>query len=177
MKRMFDYSLYLVTDRALSRGRTTSDIVRAGRCRRRHLRAAAGEGLPDARIHRRSPSAEIHTATCRHPPYHQRPAGCGPGRRCRRRPSRAAGYGHRRCPSSCSVLKSSSVSRPSRLRMPSGPRPRGRIISASVRSLPRRRKRIRLLPLGLDGIQRIRSGSPSSPGRNRRHNRRQCGGR
>jgi thiamine-phosphate pyrophosphorylase len=29
MKRVFDYSLYLVTDRALSRGRTTSDIVRA----------------------------------------------------------------------------------------------------------------------------------------------------
>jgi thiamine-phosphate diphosphorylase len=29
MKRVFDYSLYLVTDRALSRGRTTCDIVRA----------------------------------------------------------------------------------------------------------------------------------------------------
>jgi thiamine-phosphate diphosphorylase len=28
MKKMFDYSLYLVTDRALSRGRTTVDIVR-----------------------------------------------------------------------------------------------------------------------------------------------------
>ncbi len=42
---MFDCSLYLVTDRRLSLGRSTVEVVRAAVERRGHLRAAAREAL------------------------------------------------------------------------------------------------------------------------------------